>query len=276
MRWLLRPYADPGFYRAVGFLLLGFPLAIFEYVVVITGLSVGAGLAITLLGIPVLLATLLLASAMATFERELAAGMLGAPMPRRFGRRDAPGFGWTRLWARARDRRTWSELAFLLLLRLPMGIAGFVLVVTLGALALGAIAQPILIAAGVTSQFGAWTIDTFAKSLVFAPLSVLVLLVGPRLVLGWSAGVSRITTGVLGWLDPTDLKHGVADALARLDSADAFVLLDEVGLMFGTGPFLTPTKLEATLLALESTGVIRANRSGTRTTYSLAESIAIR
>jgi hypothetical protein len=276
MRWLLRPYADPYFYRAIGFLLLGLPLAIFEYVVVITGLSVGAGLAITLLGIPVLLATLLVASAMATFEREIAVGMLGAAMPRRFGRRDAPGFGWTRLWERMRDRRTWSELAFLLLLRLPMGIAGFVLVVTLGAVALGIIVQPILIAAGVTSQFGGWTIDTYAEALVFAPLSVLVFLVGPRLVLGWAAGVSRITTGVLGWLDSTDLKRGVVDALARLDSADALALLDELGLMFGTGPFLTPTKLEATLLALESSGAIRAVRSRAVTTYSLARPIAIR
>jgi len=276
MRWLLRPYTEPGFYRAIGFFLLGLPLAIFEYTVVITGLSVGAGLAITLLGIPIILATLLVASAMATFERELAAGMLGAAMPRRFSRRDTSGFGWMRLWARVRDRRTWSELAFLLLLRLPMGIAGFVLVVTLGALAVGIIAQPILIAAGVTSQFGGWTIDTFAESLVFAPLSLLVLLVGPRLVLGWAAGVSRITTGVLGWLDPTDLKHGIVDALARLDSADAFALLDEVGLMFGTGPFLTLTKIEATLLALESSGVIRASHNGSRTIYSLRETMAIR
>jgi len=76
MSWLLRPYTDPALYRAIAYLLLGFPLGIFEYVVVVTGLSFGAGLAITLLGVPVLLATLLLAAALSTFERELAVAVI--------------------------------------------------------------------------------------------------------------------------------------------------------------------------------------------------------
>jgi hypothetical protein len=276
MSWLLRPYTDQAFYRAIGFLLLGLPLGILEHVVVVTGLSIGLGLAITLLGVPVLVATLLLSSAMATLERDLAAERVGAAMPRRIRRRDAPGLGWTRLWARVRDRRTWSELAFLVLLRLPLGIAGFVFVVTAFALAAGIVVQPILIAAGVTSQFGGWIVDTFAESLVFAPVSILTLLVGPRLLLGWAAIVSRITTGVLGWLDQVDLKRGVIDALARLGSADAFTLMDEIGLMFGKGPFLTPTKLEAALMALESSGGITAVHGGTRTRYSLAAPIPVR
>jgi hypothetical protein len=276
MSWLLRPYTDPAFYRAIGYLLLGLPLGIFEYTVVITGLSLGAGLAITLLGVPVLVATFLLAAALSTFERELAATMLGAAMPRRIYRRDAPGLGWKRLWVRVRDRRTWSEVAFLVLVKLPLGTAGFVLVVTLFALALGVVAQPILIAAGVSTQFGGWTIDTYAESLVFAPLSVLLLLIGPRLVLAWATFTSRVTTRMLGWLDPADLKRGVVDVLARVGSADAFALLDEIGFMLGTGPFLTATKLEATLLALESTGRIAAVHEGTRTTYALAMPVASR
>jgi hypothetical protein len=75
--------------------------------------------------------------------------------------------------------------------------------------------------------------------------------------------------------DPEHLHH-FGYVAVRLDSADVYTLLEEVGFMFGTGPFLTPTKLEATLLALESIGAITAVRGGTRTTYSLAGSIAIR
>ncbi len=276
MSWLLRPYTDPALYRAIAYLLLGFPLGIFEYVVVVTGLSFGAGLAITLLGVPVLLATLLLAAALSTFERELAVTMLGAAMPRRIRRRDTPGFGWKRLWVRIRDRRTWSEVAFLLLVRPTLGTAGFIFVATVVALAFGAVAQMILIAVGVPTQFGGWTVDTYADSLVFVPLSALLFLIGPRLVLAWATATGRITTRMLGWLDPADLKRGVVDVLARIGSADAFTLFDEIGLMLGTGPFLTPTKLEATLLALESAGRVAAVHEGTRTRYSLAASAAIR
>ena len=42
-----------------GFVLLGLPLAIASFVVVVTGLSAGLGLLITVIGVPVLAATLL-------------------------------------------------------------------------------------------------------------------------------------------------------------------------------------------------------------------------
>lgn len=276
MRWLLEPYADPAFYRITAYLLLGLPLGIFEYVVVVTGLSLGFGLAITLLGIPVILATLLLTSALAAFERDLAANMLGARMPRRILRRDVGGFGWMRFRVRMTDRRTWLEIAFFVLVRLPLAIAGFTIVVTSLYLALGIVIQPILVATGATSQFGEWTIDTYAESMVFAPLSVLFLLVGPRIVLGWADITSRITTGMLGWLATAEIKGAVVDVLARVGSADAFAIFDQIGLMLGKGQFLTPTRLEATLLALESTGRIIAVRGGDRTRYSLTAPAPVR
>jgi len=46
--------------------------------------------------------------------------------------------------------------------------------------------------------------------------------------------------------------------------------MDQLQLRLGRGPFLTATRLEATLLALESNGVVTARRDGTRTTYALA------
>src|SRR5262249_28158671 len=75
MRWLLGAYADRRTYRAAAYFLLGLPLGILEFVLLVTGLSLGLGLLITLLGIPVLLATLLLARTLASFERQLASSL---------------------------------------------------------------------------------------------------------------------------------------------------------------------------------------------------------
>jgi hypothetical protein len=56
--------------------------------------------------------------------------------------------------------------------------------------------------------------------------------------------------------------------LARTGEADAFEILDELELRLGRGPCLS--RLEAALLALESTGRVTARRGGARTYYGLA------
>ena len=81
MRWLLAPYAERRTYLILLYLVLGLPLGVFEFTLMVTGFSLGLGLLITLLGIPVLIGTLLVAHALATFERRLAWSLLDAPMP---------------------------------------------------------------------------------------------------------------------------------------------------------------------------------------------------
>jgi DNA-binding PadR family transcriptional regulator len=47
--------------------------------------------------------------------------------------------------------------------------------------------------------------------------------------------------------------------------------MNDLELYFGAGPYLTPTRLEATLLALEDLGFVSAKRAGSRVHYSLTE-----
>ena len=65
------------------YLLTGFPIALLSFVVLVTGLSLGLGLFITLLGLPVLVVVLGIARGFATVERwrvgQVAAEMLPAP-----------------------------------------------------------------------------------------------------------------------------------------------------------------------------------------------------
>jgi hypothetical protein len=270
MRWLLAPYAEGRTYRILAYLLLGLPLGIFDFVLVVSGLLLGIGLLITLLGIPVLVATLLVAHALAVFERRLAWSLLDAPMPHLPLQHDeGTGFFWARVRRLMTSRRTWSELAFLLL-RLPLGILDFVVAVGILGLMLQGFIEPIVVAAGVETHIGSWTIDTFGESLVYLPISVLFFLVGPRLMVGWGGMAARVATAMLGRVEPRELKRAVGDVLARAGRADAFHIMDELELRLGRGPFLTPIRLEATLLALESSGLLTARRDGARTEYALA------
>lgn len=269
MRWLLGPYAELRTYRVLLYLVLGLPLGVIEFTVLVTGFSLGLGLVITIIGIPVLVGSLLLARGLATVERGLAQSLLDAPMPWR-GRTPEPrgNLFWSRLKDLFTSGRTWREVCFLLL-RLPLGTLDFTIAVTTVSLALGWFAVTIVVAAGGYSEIGSWRLDTVLESLVFLPVSALFLLVGPRLLLAWGEVQRRFATWLLGDLSPRELKLAVAEVLATGES-DGFRILADLELRLGRGPFLYPTRLEAALLSLESTGVVRSRRAGDRVLYSLA------
>jgi hypothetical protein len=270
MSWLLGAYAERRTWRVVAYLLLGLPLGVLGFVLLVTGISLGLGLLVTLLGIPVLVVTVLVARTLASFERRLAWSLLDAPMPSGGRLPDEPERGlWRRLRAMLAGARTWWELGFLLL-RFPLGLLDFLVVTMTAALAFSGLVQPILVATGVDSDVGSWTIDTFWESLVLVPVSIAFLVVGPRLVLGWARIPAWVATTMLGRLDQRDVKRAVVRTLARTGEADGFRLLDELELQFGRGPFLTPTRVEAALFALESTGNVVGHRDDGRVVYALA------
>ena len=270
MNWLLGPYREQQTYRVLAYLLLGLPLGILDFTIVVTGLSLGLGLSVTIIGIPVFIAALLVARSLAILERGLAVSLLDAPMPRLGpAAEEGQGVFWSRLRSLVISRRTWAEVGFLLL-RLPLGTLDFTVAVTIVSLALGGFAMPIVVAAGAKTAIGSWNIDTFFEPLVFLPVSVVFLMVGPRLILAWGALSRRIATYMLGRLEPYELKLAVIEVLARTGEADGFEIFDELELRLGRGPFLTPTRLEATLLALESNGHISMRPVGSRTIFALS------
>jgi Putative sensor len=224
-----------------------------------------------LIGIPILVATLLFVQAIAAFERRLAWSLLDAEMPRGPQTKQwSSGYFWQRLRELTTGRRTWREVGFVLL-RLPLGIVGFTIVMTIIGLMFGGFVMPLLVTLGIDSQLGTWTIDTMPEAFLYLPVSFVYLLVGPRILLGWGQVSGRIATSFLGVVEPAALKRAVTETLARTGDADAFAILDEMELRFGRGPFITPTRVRSTLLALEATGRIRSHRRGTARVYSLGD-----
>jgi hypothetical protein len=271
MSTLLGAYADRRTWQVAAYLALGLPLGVLGFVLLVTGFSLGLGLLVTLLGIPVLVVTVLVARTLASFERRLAWSLLDAPMPLGGGRiPDEPVRGlWRRLLALFGAARTWWEIAFVFL-RFPLGLIDFLVLTSVAALALSGFVQPIFVSAGVHSQIAGLTIDTFGESLVLEPVSIVFLAVGPWIVRWWGRIPAWVATTMLGRLEQRELKRAVVRTLGRTGEADGFRILDELGLQFGRGPFLTATRVQAALLTLESTGQVVGRRDAARTLYALA------
>lgn len=121
------------------YLLAGLPAGVVTFSVLVTGFSLAAGLAITLLGIPVLLATLYAARGMGDAERARAA-LAGERIVRT--PRPWAGGPLARTKAAATDAGAWRDALWGLLL-MPIGIATFTIATTMWSLALGLLTSPL-------------------------------------------------------------------------------------------------------------------------------------
>ncbi len=126
---------------------LSFPLGLFYFVGLMTGFSVGVGLLIVWIGVPVLLAAFLFTWIFGGFERVLASGLLGARIPDR----TLPAVGevgvWRWLGALLRNPALYKSILFLGL-KFPVGLAGWVASVVGLALSTAFILSPVLYALG--------------------------------------------------------------------------------------------------------------------------------
>ena len=191
-RALLRPLITTRGWTAVTHHLLGLPLGIAYFTWLVTGLSVGAGLAVTLVGIPIL--TLVLASVrpLLAAERTLSNALLGTEIPRAGL---APGGqGWLgRLKAYWSDSTTWRGVAYLLA-RFPVGIATFTAVTAAYGGALYLIAAPVVAPFG-GMELGIWEPDTWFEGLALVPAGPVLLVVA-----GWlSEAMAALSRGLARW-----------------------------------------------------------------------------
>ncbi|RZM83669.1 sensor domain-containing protein, partial [Streptomyces alfalfae] len=118
-------------WQEIAHLLANLPVGIVGFVYAVTVLATGAGLTVTVVGLPLLALGLLGARLFGRFERARARKLLGvrveepSPMPG-IGRRGFPGW----LWSSLRDPVGWRTMLYAFL-RLPWGIFTFV-VMTVG------------------------------------------------------------------------------------------------------------------------------------------------
>jgi signal transduction histidine kinase len=111
-------------YLRMAYLLLAFPLGTMYFIVIVTGLSAGFGLAIVIVGFPVLVLTLLIWLLFARIERGLAIHLLGAELRPMSIADPSARTPRERLLKTVTDPVTWKSLAYLLL-EFPFGVFTF-------------------------------------------------------------------------------------------------------------------------------------------------------
>ena len=133
------------------FQVLAFPLGLFYFVFLVTGLSVGLGTVVVWVGIPILLIVAGAWWLFGAFERIQARALLGADVP------DAPRSWekvegiWGRFKAHFGDAATWKDLLYLLA-KLAFGTVSFTVLVTLASMVGSLFALPF---------FSAWDVAVF-------------------------------------------------------------------------------------------------------------------
>jgi signal transduction histidine kinase len=149
----------------LAYLLLTFPTGVAYFVVLVVGIAAGVGLAVLVIGLVILLATLAAWRGMAAIERGIARALLGVviaqppdrrgiPLPQRVGR-----------WLR--DPVTWKSLVFVAL-KFPLGIATFGIVACLGFFALVLTFAPLIVLVTPITVFG-WIVESPLQAL---PLTI--------------------------------------------------------------------------------------------------------
>lgn len=161
------------------YLLFSFPLGLIYFIFLITGISLGLGLLITLFGIFILMGVLLLSQAFISLEVFLTEKFLGFYIPRKTGEAPTHGF-WNRFRAMLRRSTTWTGL-FYLLLRFPLGTFSFSLTIGLLSASLGLMALPIAYwFPWYTMDWpynSRWAIDTFPETILWFFVGIFLLLV---------------------------------------------------------------------------------------------------
>ena len=149
--------ADPRTYGALFYSVLALATGIFYFTWVVTGVSLSAGLAVLIVGIPFAILFLGSVRVLSLVEGRIVEAMLGERMPRRPLYAERGKGVLERIGGMFSDPRTWSTLLYMLAM-LPLGIVYFTVVVTLLSVAIGLIVGPVLTAFG---AFDGWTVDHY-------------------------------------------------------------------------------------------------------------------
>lgn len=183
----------PQSYLNIVYLLAALPLGAFYFVFLVTGLSLGFGLSIVLVGIPILSLVLGGAWVLCKFERIAAITLLLEHIPAGSSQPKPKGL-WSRVKAYLKDRATWIGMLYLLL-KFPLGIVTFAIVAPLIVVNLALLLSPILLKLA-DSDLTLWHSDPRVDTYLHSAIGVVMLFISLHLMNG-IARVSGLIAKVL-------------------------------------------------------------------------------
>ena len=161
--------ADPRAYASLFYMVLALATGIFYFTWVVTGLSLSAGFAILIIGIPFVILFFGSVRILSLVEGRIVEVMLGERMPRRplYSARGRSIM--QRVGDMFTDPRSWSTLLYMLLM-LPLGIVYFTIAVTLGSLSLALLLAPLALLPGADYAVWFWGVDLVEDAAWLLPL----------------------------------------------------------------------------------------------------------
>lgn len=154
------------------YVLAAFPLGLFYFVYLVSGLSLGISLSIIWVGVPLLLLVGAGWWIMASFERYMAIHLLKEDIPEMALPANPNDDLWTRFKAYFTNPVTWKSLLYLFI-KFPLGLATFVALAVMVPLTLGLLSMPFTyqhmeLFQGISFGFGVWQIDSLFDALLAA------------------------------------------------------------------------------------------------------------
>lgn len=208
------------------YLFLAFPLGLFYFIFLVTGLSLGVSLVIVWVGIFLLLIVFAIWYALLIFERQMAISMLHEDIPPITRENDAGKTNWQKLKSALANPVTWKGLLYLLA-KFPIGIISFVVLVTLLTLSFTLLAAPLYyqwVHPQVSVDFGytlsnsisnsIWAVDTLTEALLASFAGLLLFFISLHIfnALAWVSGkFARVMLG--------DFRHPMVSPLSTAPTA---------------------------------------------------------
>jgi Putative sensor len=161
-------------YSNLLFLALAFPLGLIYFIFLSVGLTLGVGLTLILIGLPLLALVLAASWGLTALERQLAIHLLGAEVPPMRPAQPAPRRGFLHdTLDFLGNPVTWKGMGYLLL-KLPLGIVTFVVTISLLAVSASLLIAPFAYPTGLLEWDGAvWNLDSPGAAVLCGMLGVL-------------------------------------------------------------------------------------------------------
>lgn len=202
---------QPQTYRNLLYLLLAFPLGIIYYVILMVGFTLGIGLSVLAVGLAILVGVVVGVRFIASFERRLANALLGTAIATPDDvQADGEGMlGTVKAYLTAAS--TWRGLGFVVL-KFPIGILSFVLLVSLLGTAVELLLAPVFPEGVLNVEVANWevanSVTTLTHRAIAVPGGAVLALVGLHILNAFARANASIASSLLGPEGSDTGEHG--------------------------------------------------------------------
>ena len=188
------------FFPNLVYLLLALPLGVLYFVILITGYTLGAGLSITLVGIPILVTMIFVTYLLGDLDRAMTSKLLGVRIAKPEAKPSRDDSARSILVAQLKSMQFWKEFGYLLL-KMPLGIVAFVVTITFVSVSLVLIAAPFIVTYIPDAEMTLWyglQIDTLQAAMVTSVVGLGLGVITVLLINGFAHVLGAISVWALG------------------------------------------------------------------------------